>query len=583
MEYQALYRRYRPATFAQVRGQEHVVKALQNAVREGRVGHAYLLSGPRGTGKTTLARLLAKVLNCPNAADGEPCDNCESCASIDAGTSFDLHELDAASNNKVEDIRDLISKVNLGTPGRQKVYLLDEVHMLTSGAENALLKTLEEPPGHVVFVMATTEPHKVVPTIRSRTQHLELTLLPAATIAEHVRWVAADAGLELTDDMLEYVVERGGGSARDTLSALDQVISAGGITDRDTSTTELLEALARSDAGQALAGIAGATERGIDPRTVGESLIAALRDVFLLSMGSSLGYASASQKERAAAFVERLSPPQITRALDIVGTALVDMRRAPDPRIDLEVALVKITRVEADTSVDALAQRIAALERTIAAGGPVPASAPAASAAQSPPASSPAPVSEAAAALAAPPRSEGRSPADQARAELRNKRDGSSGPAPPPVPKAAPAAPPPPAPDSPDAESQASEMPAPEPTASEPVVSEAEAPEVAAPEPATPEPATPDPVAPEPAAVPPSGAVDAAMLQAGWDTIKVSLSNKARARFASGSFTAISGTEVTYSLPNEHHRKKCEELRSEFEQAVSAYTTTPMTVLLVTG
>ena len=199
MAYQSLYRRYRPHRFSDVRGQEHVIRALRNAVRDDRVGHAYLFSGPRGTGKTSTARILAKALNCENLQDGEPCGVCESCLAIDAGTSYDVQELDAASNNGVNDVRELIGRVSLGSPGRTKVYILDEVHMLTAQASAALLKTLEEPPPHVVFVLATTDPQKVLPTIRSRTQHYEFRLLGAEDLAEHVRWVIHDAGLDLGD------------------------------------------------------------------------------------------------------------------------------------------------------------------------------------------------------------------------------------------------------------------------------------------------------------------------------------------------------------------------------------------------
>ncbi len=183
MATQSLYRRYRPRRFAEIKGQDHVVRALRDSVASGREGQAYLFSGPRGTGKTTSARILAKVLNCERPVDGEPCCECSSCLDVERGVSYDVHELDAASNNGVESMRDLIEKAQLGTPGRHKVYILDEVHMLSKPAEAALLKTLEEPPSHVVFVLATTDPQKVSDTIRSRTQHLRFHLLAPDTLA----------------------------------------------------------------------------------------------------------------------------------------------------------------------------------------------------------------------------------------------------------------------------------------------------------------------------------------------------------------------------------------------------------------
>ena len=281
MAHQSLYRRYRPGRFAELRGQDHVVRVLRNAVREDRVGHAYLFSGPRGTGKTSSARILAKVLNCAAPEDGEPCGHCPSCLAVEAGTSFDVHELDAASNNGVENIRELIERASYTTAGRHKVYILDEVHMLSRAAEAALLKTLEEPPPHVVFVLATTDPQKVSPTIRSRTQHLEFHLLPAEELEAYVRWIAADAGLELTDDAVEAVVRMGAGSARDTLSALDQVVAAGGVTPEQVPLDDLVEGLIAADSGRALAALAVAVQGGRDPRGLAEELIAHLRDGFL--------------------------------------------------------------------------------------------------------------------------------------------------------------------------------------------------------------------------------------------------------------------------------------------------------------
>ena len=368
MEVTSLYRRYRPRCFADMKGQSHVVAALQNAIKQNRVFHAYLLSGPRGTGKTTAARILAKALNCENTKEGEPCCECDSCLSIEKGTSFDLHELDAASNNKVDDIRDLLSKVALGTPGRTKVYLLDEVHMLTSGAENALLKTLEEPPDHVIFVMATTEPHKVVETIRSRSQHLELNLLPTEKLRDLIEEVSNDAGLEVDDEALNQAVREAKGSARDALSALDKIV-AGGSNSYTNSLEDLLKGIAEKDVENTLRAVNNQISEGREPRIIGESLLSALREAFLFSMGVPLEGLTDLERKKTENFVEKVTPSLITRSLEILGVALVEMRRAPDPRIDLEVALVKMTRdqTSADSSsIDVLESRVAHLEKMLA-------------------------------------------------------------------------------------------------------------------------------------------------------------------------------------------------------------------------
>ena len=288
MATQSLYRRYRPRRFSEVRGQEHVVRALRNAVINQREGQAYLFSGPRGTGKTTSARILAKVLNCERPVDGEPCCECDSCLAVERGTSYDVHELDAASNNGVDAMRDLIEKASLGTPGRHKVYILDEVHMLSKAAEAALLKTLEEPPPHVVFVLATTDPQKVSDTIRSRTQHLQFHLLPMDVLEQHIRWLAADAGIDVTDAAVQAVLRQGGGSARDTISALELVAASGGEAPEATPLDEFVEAFIEHDPGRALAVVAHAVLQGRDPRTLTEEIIRHLRDCFLALMAPEL-------------------------------------------------------------------------------------------------------------------------------------------------------------------------------------------------------------------------------------------------------------------------------------------------------
>ena len=541
MAYQSLYRSYRPRRFSEVRGQDHVVRALRNAVREGRVGHAYLFSGPRGTGKTSTARILAKALNCENLQDGEPDCTCESCLAIEAGTSYDLQELDAASNNGVEAVRDLIGKVALGSPGRTKVYILDEVHMLSTAASNALLKTLEEPPGHVVFVLATTDPHKVLPTIRSRTQHYEFHLISAEVLAEHVAWVAHDAGLDVDQAAVEYVLRQGGGSARDTLSALDQVVAAGGVLEGAEPVDALLDAVVAADTGGALAAVADAVSTGRDPRVLGEALLARLRDVFLLRMRSSVDHLPDAEQARVAAWADQLGDRATTRALELVGDALLEMRQAPDARIPLEVALVKITQPATDSSVAALVERIERLERALA-GGAMPSPAPApATAPVAPPADEVVATDVGAAAVddAQPPAETGApGGAAAARAALAAQRgaagDRTAKPAPP---RPSGRAGPPPA--RPTRASDSAPTPAPATVVPQ---------DAAAPAPASPPPAA-------------AGAVTLEQLVAAWPTVHSALKAVVRGRFSDGGFTAVDDDTATFAVRSEIMRGKCEEKR----------------------
>jgi DNA polymerase-3 subunit gamma/tau len=377
MAIQSLYRRYRPRRFSEIKGQDHVVRALRTAVAEGREGQAYLFSGPRGTGKTTSARILAKVLNCENPVDGEPCCECVSCLSVERGTSYDVHELDAASNNGVDAMRDLIEKASLGTPGRHKVYILDEVHMLSKAAEAALLKTLEEPPPHVVFVLATTDPQKMSATIISRTQHLQFHLLPADTLAEHVRWVAADAGIDVSEAALDQVLVRGGGSARDTLSALELVASTGddGITNLPLD--EFVEAMVDRDPGRALTMVAHAISLGTDSRRLTEELIGHLRNGFLSLMAPELVQVPSHRLDALAEQAQRLGAAGLVRGIEVLGAALTEMRHAPDPRVLLDVATVQLTSEAVAADVPALMLRLDRLERQLAEGSAPPTASPA--------------------------------------------------------------------------------------------------------------------------------------------------------------------------------------------------------------
>lgn len=362
MATQSLYRRYRPRRFSELKGQEHVVRALRNAVANDRGGQAYLFSGPRGTGKTSAARILAKVLNCTTPDNGEPCCQCESCLAIERGTSFDVLELDAASNNGVENIRELIERAAMGNPGRHRVFILDEVHMLSAGAEAALLKTLEEPPPHVVFVLATTDPQKVSETIRSRTQHLQFRLLPAKALEDHVRWVVSDAKLEVTPEAIRQVVEQGGGSARDTLSALELVAASGGEADVFVRPEDVIESLIAHDPAAALTQVSAAMQRGHDPKAFTEQVVRFLREMFLSSMAPQLVQLSEEHAQKAAEMTARYGIASVVRAIEVLGEALLDIRRAPDPRLVLEVTLVRLASNVVANDTASLLARVERLE-----------------------------------------------------------------------------------------------------------------------------------------------------------------------------------------------------------------------------
>jgi DNA polymerase-3 subunit gamma/tau len=383
--YQSLYRKYRPQRFSELVGQEHVTTALRNAVRDGRVGHAYLFSGPRGTGKTTTARLLAKALNCTNRADdGDPCGVCESCVAIAEGSSLDVIEVDAASRSKVDDMRDLLERVAyLSAGGAKKVYILDEVHMLSTGAEAALLKTLEESPEHVVFVLATTDPLKVAPTIRSRTQHYEFTLYTVDELVGHLADVCEQEGVDADREALTVIARAGAGSMRDSLSLLDQAIAHGRIDVEQVNALfggtafagrlAVLRAVADEDVAGALVALGELLDAGHEPRRLTEDLLVTVRDAFLLTSarGRVRVDLPADDQEALSALGEQVGAPTLVRTLETLGQAVVDMRGtdAADPRLVLEIALVRLARREAGTPLQALAERVDRLER---GGGAAP-------------------------------------------------------------------------------------------------------------------------------------------------------------------------------------------------------------------
>jgi DNA polymerase-3 subunit gamma/tau len=365
MATQSLYRRFRPRKFSELYGQEHIVRALRNAVINGREGQAYLFSGPRGTGKTTTARILAKVLNCENPVEGEPCCECDSCKAVELGTSYDVLELDAASNNGVQEIRDIIEAAALTSPGRHRVFILDEVHMLTRAAEAALLKTLEEPPAQVVFVLATTDPQKVSETIRSRVQHLQFHLLPIDQLEKYVRFVIEKAELDVDDEGIAHVLRQGGGSARDTLSALELVAAGGGEPEDAQHTEEIVKAIVDRNHGEALAAVARAMQQGRDAHTYAEDIVRLMRNCFLSIMSPELVQLPQARLAELNGYARELGVQRIVRIMEVLGSTMVEMRHAPDSRLLLEVAVVQLAAPSFDDSTENLLARISQLEEAV--------------------------------------------------------------------------------------------------------------------------------------------------------------------------------------------------------------------------
>ena len=409
--YQALYRKWRPRTFSDVSGQETVTTALKNELTTGRLSHAYLFTGCRGTGKTTCAKILAKAVNCAHPVNGDPCNECAVCRGIDDGSVLDVAEIDAASNNGVDSIRDLRDEVAF-TPvsGKYRVYIIDEVHMLSAGAFNALLKTLEEPPAHVIFILATTEVHKLPATILSRCQRFDFGRIRPEDIAARIHYVAGQEGLTVTDDAAMLLARLADGALRDALSLLDQCASASHEITMDTVTrvtgmagqetlSELTACVAAQDPAAALALVDRLYRSAKDMERLCAEWVTYLRNLMILHSVQDAGelvVAAPDELARMRAEAQKLGLPAILHMMEVLQNTLDRLRGGVSRRVEMEMAVLRLCDPRLDGSAAALTHRLDVLEAAVKAGvpaapAPVPVTTPAPAAE---PASIPAPAAE---------------------------------------------------------------------------------------------------------------------------------------------------------------------------------------------